>query len=182
MLHLSKPKKLFLLFLTIWPIIWVLIFSVAVWSIAMSSSDDELFDSYFPVIALFHFLTIFLYFVLTAYYIWYVVKTVRVSPDSRILWILLFFFFTIFSQLAFWFMYIWPEDEKFTYATTNNESDLCFVCPNCKSRVSEDERYCLTCGQSLMGVFDRRCPRCERAVVESWKVCAHCGEILDKER
>jgi|GEM_PF-575822 hypothetical protein len=175
MLTLSRRKKLFLLFLTIWPIIWAVIVLAFVVSITISASDEDSFDSYLPIFAVSHFLTIFLYFAVAAFYIWYAVKTVRVKPDSRIIWVLLFIFFPPFSHLAFWFMYIWPEDGKFAYVTTN-ESDLYFVCPKCKSKVSENERYCLTCGQSLVGVFDTRCPKCERAVVESWKVCAHCGE------
>lgn len=66
-----------------------------------------------PVLMLFvfalHMITILGSLGLMIYYIIHVVKNEALSSNSKIIWIVLFFFFNMLSQPFYWYMNIWKE-------------------------------------------------------------------------
>ncbi len=89
---LNRRTKLLVGFLTVWPLIWVLFFIVFAFIFFFLTSDESIFDTYFPIVALFHALTIILSWIILIYYILYLVKTNCVSGDKRVMWILFSYF------------------------------------------------------------------------------------------
>jgi len=53
------------------------------------------------------------------------------------------------------------------------------VCPDCKNPVSQDARFCPSCGHQLV-VF-RQCPHCGKNISPSARFCARCGQPVEQK-
>ncbi len=51
------------------------------------------------------------------------------------------------------------------------------ICPECRSRIPEDSKFCKECGQKL----DLACFECGKSVPFDSQFCLACGHHLDKE-
>lgn len=115
-MDLSRTKKLFLGFLTIWPWIYIPCFMILVFSMVffgqgmMESSDGPpiLMLLIFPI----HFLTIFSIFLLMGFYVYHVIKNKSIDDDKRLVWILALFFGNMIVMPVYFYLNIWKESEK----------------------------------------------------------------------
>ncbi len=52
------------------------------------------------------------------------------------------------------------------------------VCPRCNAHVSDEDRFCISCGETLFEIVGYYCSVCGKDVEDSWDVCPNCGELL----
>ncbi|NQT71982.1 MAG: zinc-ribbon domain-containing protein [Chloroflexi bacterium] len=52
------------------------------------------------------------------------------------------------------------------------------MCPNCNRYVSNNYRFCLYYGETLIEVAGYHCVKCGKDVEDDWKACPHCGKSL----
>ncbi len=107
---MSKTKKIVLGIATIWPIIYMVIFFLFIFSqIFLSPSSQSDPSGGFFLIFILHFLTMIWMFVLLFIYIRDVFKNDRVAKDKKALWAVVLFFGNIIAMLIYWYLYIWKE-------------------------------------------------------------------------
>src|SRR5437764_13431614 len=96
-MNLKRSTKVCLGIGTIWPVVYIFIFFVAIFTmIALSPSPGEsptnpIFPIGFIAIFIVHMVTIFMSLGLTIFYIVHAVKNARLDNNMRIVWIVLFF-------------------------------------------------------------------------------------------
>lgn len=116
-MDLKRSTKILLGIGTIWPVVYIAIFFIAIFSmIALTPvPGDPAPDPIFAVgiIAFFivHFVTILLSLGLTVFYIVHAVKNTRLDSNMRIIWIILFFFGGMLAEPIYWYLQIWKEPE-----------------------------------------------------------------------
>lgn len=115
---LSKPSKIILGVLTLWPIIYPVLFIIFVIGTMLSSMpgmmrhdpDASAFPAGFIILFVFHLLTILSIFALLAIYFYYLYNTERVPADKKALWAVVLFLGSALAMAVFFCIYIWPED------------------------------------------------------------------------
>ena len=111
--ELSRGKKILLGFLTVWPWIYIPCFMIAVFSIILLTEQGGADGAplLMFIIIPFHFLTIFLIFILMGFYVYHSVKNKKLDDDKRLVWILALFFGNMIVMPVYWYMNIWKEPE-----------------------------------------------------------------------
>ncbi len=110
---MTKLKKVFLGFLSLWPLMYFLLFflfflTVFIGAFSGTLSDKTIFPLFFVMFFL-HLTTIFLIFGLLIYYIVHLFKNDRISNDLKALWAVVLFFGNVIAMPVYWFFYIWKE-------------------------------------------------------------------------
>lgn len=132
---MSKPKKIILGLLSIWPIVYFAIFVLFVFSqmlsplrqgpvttpsTAMSGSSTTPTNvvagsgvpGWFMALAALHLGTGFLLVILIAIYIRDIFKSDRVSKDKKALWAVCIFLGNMVAMPIYWYLYIWSEPKS----------------------------------------------------------------------
>ncbi len=112
---MTKRKKVWLGIATIWPIAWMFIFMISMFTFFFSFAGRPgqpepgpiLF--LFPVIILLHFVTVFGSLALIIYYIFDIFKNERLEQNYKIMWTVLLFFAGMLAMPIYWYLYIWRD-------------------------------------------------------------------------
>lgn len=111
---MSRSKKIILGIATFWPILYMVIFFLFVFSqffTVFSSSEFEGPPTGFLIIFGLHFLTIVLLFILLFIYVRNVFKNERISQDKKALWAVVLFFGNFIAMPIYWYLYIWKKSK-----------------------------------------------------------------------
>ena len=102
-MKLSKSKKILLGILSIWPIVYMVLFFVFIFVIFMHSNV--------PIYVIFplHILTGFLNLGLTVFYVVHAIKHIDPKNDMRVIWIVILIVASIIANPIYWYLYIWKE-------------------------------------------------------------------------
>jgi hypothetical protein len=113
---LTRPLKLILAALTLWPIAYLFLFlafalTAVFWMGRSGSSATGHSGPPLAFLLLFaaHILTIFLIFALVAFYVVFLFKTDRVRQDKKALWAAVLFLGHMVAMPVFFYIYVWPE-------------------------------------------------------------------------
>lgn len=119
---MKKSTKIWLGIATIWPVVYMLLFFVVIFSVVIVGAlnpgphapvDNSPASIFFPVgfmaIFVLHMLTIMGSLALTVFYIIRVFKTEQLDQNMKIMWMLLLFFMGMLAQPVFWYLYIWRD-------------------------------------------------------------------------
>lgn len=115
---MSKPLKLLVGVLSIWPILYILLLFALVASsfVWMSRTDAAQTGpsagppAVFAVLFAGHLATILVILGLFAFYIVYLFKTDRVPPEKKGLWAAMLFLGTMIAMPVFFYLYVWPDE------------------------------------------------------------------------
>lgn len=118
-MELSKTQKILLGIASGWPLVYILLFMIAIFGLmALSPGEpgdggqlDPVFGAGFVVLMLVHVFTIFMSLGLTVFYIVHAVKNTKLDSNMRIIWIVLFFFVGIIAEPIYWYLQIWREPQ-----------------------------------------------------------------------
>jgi len=114
---MKKSKKIWLGIATIWPIVYLFLFVVVMFSVFIAAGLNSgphppgepsvFFPLGFMAFFLLHMLTIMCSLAMTVFYIIRVFKTEQLDQNMKIMWTLLLFFMGMLAQPVFWYLYIW---------------------------------------------------------------------------
>jgi predicted metal-binding membrane protein len=123
---MKKPAKIALAVASIWPFIWIILFVAVMFGMmflfsspAKSGGREQGMPLAIMLFFAAHFLTMFLMFGLTAFYIVYLFRTDRIAQDKKALWAVVLFLGNIIAFPVFWYLYIWKEPEALGGAPPN---------------------------------------------------------------
>jgi hypothetical protein len=109
---MSKPAKLVLGMLTLWPLIYVVCFLSFVLYVMINAASDQpdtVLMPHIAVLAVLHFGTMLCAVALLVVYVTDVFKNERVEKDKKVLWVLVLFCGSAIAMPIYWHLYIWPE-------------------------------------------------------------------------
>ena len=115
---MKHSTKIWLGIATFWPVVYIFLFIgfVVVFAATATAPDSnasaDLVGWLGPgMVVLFavHMLTILGTLGLTVFYIIRVIKTEQLDQSAKIMWMILLFFFGMFAQPIFWYLYVWRE-------------------------------------------------------------------------
>jgi len=119
---MKKSTKIWLGIATIWPIVYMFLFFVVIFSVfivagfnhgpraPVGNAPGSIFSPIgFMGFFVLHMLTIMGSLALTVFYIIRVFKTEKLDQNMKIMWMLLLFFMGILAQPVFWYLYIWRD-------------------------------------------------------------------------
>ena len=117
-MKLSRPVKVLVGAVTLWPLAYmvgffVLVFGGMAWGLAHQGQrlgHPEWAGVGFLGLMVVHVATMFLGFALTAFYIVFVFKSDRVPADKKALWAVVLFLGSMVAEPIFFVLYIWPEE------------------------------------------------------------------------
>lgn len=117
---MTKSKKIILLIVTLWPVIYLAIFFTLILSTFLlpgpSVESNPVFN--FSIIFPIHILTMLIMTILFVIYIMHILKSGRVKKDDRVLWAILLLMGNSIAMLVYWYLFIW----KTTPQKTNKSS------------------------------------------------------------
>ena len=110
---MSKPIKIALLLVSLWPFLYVILFFIFFISTAfyIGASDGKGADLPigFAIIFCLHVLTMLLIMALTVFYMVNVFRNDRVEKDKKVLWAVVLFMGNMIAMPIYWYLYIWKE-------------------------------------------------------------------------
>ena len=119
---MRKSTKIWLGIATIWPVLYLALFFVVVFSLVIvapfnpgtnapvgNPATSLFFPFGFMAFFVLHMLTILGSLALTVFYIIRVFKTEQLDQNMKIMWMLLLFFMGMLVQPVFWYLYIWRD-------------------------------------------------------------------------
>lgn len=108
---MTKTKKLLLGIATIWPILYMVVFFIFMFSMVLlllfQKGNPPI--GFFLTIFLLHFFTMIEIFVLLAIYVRDVFKNKRVEKDTKALWAVVLFLGNMIAMPIYWYLYIWKK-------------------------------------------------------------------------
>ena len=115
-MHLSRPLKLAIGALTIWPLAYMFLFFAFVagtmlWTSLVPKGAAHSAGLTVAFVALFaaHLGTILLTFALITFYVVYLFKTDRVPQDKKALWAAVLLLGAFVAMPVFFYLYVWPD-------------------------------------------------------------------------
>lgn len=122
---MKKPIKIILGIATLWPILYMAIFFVFIFSQVFLFSMKEAPSLSGPPTGFFiifglHFLTMLWIFALLIIYILNVFKNERVAKDKKALWAVVLFLGHMVAMPIYWYLYIWREPKEAIEGTSPN--------------------------------------------------------------
>jgi len=109
---MQKPGKLFLAALTLWPLVYMVLFFAFIFSSILFRIGDPAQGGFPPAFVLLfaaHLLTMLTIMGLTIYYIVDVFRNQQVDKDKKILWAIVIFMGNMIAMPIYWYLYIWKE-------------------------------------------------------------------------
>src|SRR5215210_5308888 len=111
---MKKRNKILLGIATAWPIIYIPLFILFMFSFVLMAdrraSPDGAFPAMFLLIFPLHILTILGGLALSVFYIVNVFRNPRVEKDKQVLWVLMLFMVGLVALPIYWYLYIWREE------------------------------------------------------------------------
>lgn len=112
---LSKRVKLLVGGLTVWPLVYMVLFflftaTAGFWTGALEGESGEGSPVLFVVVFLAHSFTIFLIFPLFIFYAVSIMRTDRVPKQWKALWAALLLIGSFVAMPIFFFRYVWPDE------------------------------------------------------------------------
>ncbi|MBH24329.1 MAG: hypothetical protein CMH57_07755 [Myxococcales bacterium] len=98
---------------TVWPLFYIVAFTVAVLSMIVMAPDMSAVGPW-PFLVLFplHLITILGIFGLVAYYIYHLIKNDGLDSTARIIWAIVLVKFNIFAMPVYWYLHVWRARER----------------------------------------------------------------------
>lgn len=118
---MSQTKKVVLAIFTVYPMIYILFFMIFMVSMTFSMfqgieepgfGEMSMFFDGFPVIFIFHIITMFVSLALIIIYIVLVVKNEYIDQSMRIVWLLIIIFGGMIGMAVYWYLYVWKEGKR----------------------------------------------------------------------
>lgn len=109
---MQKPVKSLLGLVTFWPLAYMILFIVLVFSAFLfrpTGADDS---EALPFVAIFlglHVLTMFIILALTVFYIVDIFRNNRIANDKKALWAIVIFMGNAIAMPIYWYLYFWKE-------------------------------------------------------------------------
>ena len=125
---MSKLKALFILFLILWPAIYMaLCFALMAYFFitTQGKKPEAIFPPYFIALFAIHILTIFESLGVVAYCLYHLVAVVKPQQNKIILWAIVLMLGNMFATPVYWYLYIWTPLKNGTLSsstTTHSES------------------------------------------------------------
>lgn len=120
---MTKNKKILLGILSIWPAVWFLIFFAFVISTFLFVLKQNFFGFImFPIIFLFHFLTIVIIIGLLIYYIIHISNNKSLDQQMKAVWIVVIFFVNVIGFPVYWYLNIWKDKADHSKELKNNQT------------------------------------------------------------
>ena len=111
---MKKRNKILLGIATAWPLLYIPLFVLFMFSFALMADrgapPDGAFPAMFLLILPFHMLTILGGLALSVFYIVNVFRNPRVEKDKQVMWVVLLFMVGLIAQPIYWYLYIWREE------------------------------------------------------------------------
>lgn len=107
---MQKTGKLLLGAATLWPIVYLFVFFITIFSTIFFMPGPEKGPP--PLIAIIlplHLLTMLLIMGLTIFYIVNVFRNPRVEKDQKALWAIVIFLGNMIGMPIYWYLYVWKE-------------------------------------------------------------------------
>lgn len=133
---MKKPTKLLLAAGTVFPFFYMIAFMLFIFTSILftqpGGGGSDAFPAMFLVIIPFHLLAMLLMMAMPIFYIVNAFRNPRVAKDKQIMWAILLFAFGMFAMPAYWYLYIWRDDDKATnnLAGQNGYNQLYQAQPN----------------------------------------------------
>lgn len=105
--NFSKPLKLLIGFIAIWPFIYLPLFMISIFSTIAMSSETESFPTALVWIFPIHFLTIIASLVVMGLCIYDVFTNDRIKGDKKALWGVVLLLGGMLALPFYWYIYIW---------------------------------------------------------------------------
>jgi hypothetical protein len=111
---MTKSKALVLGGFTLWPIVYMVLFMVVMFTqVLMMNFGNQASSGHMPtmikIIFPLHFLTMIWIFVLVAIYIRHIFKTEAVPQEKKALWAVVIFMGNMVAMPVYWYLYIWKK-------------------------------------------------------------------------
>jgi hypothetical protein len=108
---MQKPGKLFVGALTLWPLIYMVLFFIFIFSTILFPPEptEGGFQPIFAMIFGLHLLTMLIIMGLTVFYMVDVFRNNRVDKDKKVLWAVVIFLGNMIAMPIYWYLYIWKE-------------------------------------------------------------------------
>jgi hypothetical protein len=111
---MKKSTKVLLGIASIWPVIYIPIFLLAVFSFVIfggppGKEPPAAFPLIFLVIFAVHMLTVFVTLGTKIFYIVNVFKNPKVEKDKQLMWVLLLVLAGLFAEPVYWYLNIWRD-------------------------------------------------------------------------
>lgn len=111
---MSKTIKLLLGLVTLWPLAYMILFFLMIFSFIFFAAGTGPGDGpppFIPVIFSLHILTMLVIAALTVFYIVNVFRNERVDKDKKVLWAVVLFLGNLLAMPVYWYLYIWKEPQ-----------------------------------------------------------------------
>lgn len=116
-MELTKKQKVLVGIGTFWPLAYIplfiifiaVLFATSIANPGRGGEPSPLFGIGFSIIFVLHMLTIFLSLGMTIFHIIHAVKNERLESNTRITWIVLFFFAGMIAEPIYYYLEIWKE-------------------------------------------------------------------------
>lgn len=113
---MKKTGKLLLLFVTLYPIVYLIYFITAIMNMMMTLDDPASVGGVFPMLFMMHLIAMVGVIALITFYIVHAVRNRALANETRIIWVLLIFLGNMIAMPIYWYLYIWkPQEKKETY-------------------------------------------------------------------
>ena len=113
---MQKSTKVLLGIASLWPIVYMFLFFVFVFSMAFGFSrgggSEPGIQPMMAVVFGLHLLTMLLIMALTVFYIVNVFRNERVEKDKKALWAIVIFMGNAIAMPIYWYLYFWKEPSK----------------------------------------------------------------------
>lgn len=109
---MQKSTKVLLGIATFWPIAYMVLFFVFIFSAILFSGGgggDSGIQPAFALVFALHLLTMLLIMALTVFYIVDIFKNNRVEKDKKALWAIVIFMGNAIAMPIYWYLYFWKE-------------------------------------------------------------------------
>jgi len=112
---MSRGKAITLAVFTIWPILYMILFMGAMFTMMALSFSGTSPSSEPPIMMIIlplHFLTMLEIFVMIIIYIIHIFKTEKVPQDKKALWAVVIFLGNMIAMPIYWYLYIWKQEAE----------------------------------------------------------------------
>jgi len=112
---MTKPKAIVLAAFTLWPVLYMFLFLVIMFSQFMMFSTTPPANEMplaLKIIFPLHFFTMLEIAVMIAIYIRHIFKSDAVAQDKKALWAVVIFLGNMIAMPVYWYLYIWKKIDK----------------------------------------------------------------------
>ena len=142
---MKKSIKILLAIATLWPLAYMVLFFVFVFSMILfiptqggESSEPPMF---FLIIFPLHLLTMLWIMALTVFYIVNVFRNDRVEKDKKVLWAVVIFMGNMIAMPIYWYLYIWREPSVANVPPPSLEAGTATPWVNVSAAPNREQQY-----------------------------------------